>query len=90
MRSERRYWLVSKNFVDEELDRAKLFRRRQHLNPPLEISKERFEDPNKEKDRNRFPLSTLLQQNPGSYRSVRFTCEATITTINTSRDWCFG
>ncbi|GKA09129.1 hypothetical protein Tco_0688460 [Tanacetum coccineum] len=24
MRSERRYWLVSKNFVDEELDGAKL------------------------------------------------------------------
>nr|GEY60702.1 hypothetical protein [Tanacetum cinerariifolium] len=46
------------------------FRRRQHLNPPLEISKERFEDPNKEKDRNRFPLSTLLQQNPDSYRMI--------------------
>ncbi|GKC18018.1 hypothetical protein Tco_1014800 [Tanacetum coccineum] len=42
---------------------------------------------------NRYPISTLLQENPDSYKNipksalqaVRFTAEATITRINTAR-----
>ncbi|GJZ35269.1 DNA helicase [Tanacetum coccineum] len=59
------------------------------LNPPLEISKEKCGDMEHEKNRNRFTLATLLQQNPESYKSVRFTCEAAITAINTLRDWYY-
>ncbi|GJV45250.1 DNA helicase [Tanacetum coccineum] len=40
-------------------------------NPPLEISKERCHDLEQEKLRNRFPLSTLMQQNPETYRVSR-------------------
>ncbi|GJX03275.1 DNA helicase [Tanacetum coccineum] len=65
------------------------YRQRLNLNPPLQISKERCSDINAEKNRNRFPLNTLLQQNPDGYRSVRFTCEATITSVITSRDWYY-
>ncbi|GJV94691.1 nucleic acid-binding, OB-fold protein [Tanacetum coccineum] len=66
-----------------------LYRQRLNLNPPLQISKERCSDINAEKNRNIFPLNTLLQQNPDGYRSVRFTCEATITSVITSRDWYY-
>ncbi|GKC61957.1 hypothetical protein Tco_1089555 [Tanacetum coccineum] len=44
------------------------YRQRLNLNPPLQISKERCSDINAEKNRNRFPLNTLLQQNPDGYR----------------------
>ncbi|GJV31608.1 nucleic acid-binding, OB-fold protein [Tanacetum coccineum] len=57
--------------------------------PPLEIFKTRYKDPDKEKERNRFAISTLLQQNPDSYRSARFTSDATVTGINTGRDWYY-
>ncbi|GJY14885.1 DNA helicase [Tanacetum coccineum] len=62
---------------------------RLNLNLPFQISKEKCSDINAEQNRNRFPLSTLLQQNPDGYRSVRFTCKATITNVNTSRDWYY-
>nr|GEU40512.1 DNA helicase [Tanacetum cinerariifolium] len=65
------------------------YRQRLTLHPPLQISKERCSDINSEKNKNRFPFSTLLQQNPNGYRSVRFTCEATITSVVTSRDWYY-
>nr|GFA35096.1 replication protein A 70 kDa DNA-binding subunit [Tanacetum cinerariifolium] len=39
-----------------------------NLHPPLEISKTKYADPSKEKDKNKFPMSTLLQQNPDSYK----------------------
>ncbi|GKA57520.1 DNA helicase [Tanacetum coccineum] len=65
------------------------YRQRLNLNPPLQISKEKCSDINAEQNRNRFPLSTLLQQNPDGYRSVRFTSKATITNVNTSRDWYY-
>nr|GEX55402.1 hypothetical protein [Tanacetum cinerariifolium] len=57
-----------------------------NLNPPLEIFKTKYEDPNKEKEENRYALSTLLQQNLGSYRAVKFTSDATVAGINTGRD----
>ncbi|GJX03278.1 hypothetical protein Tco_0189194, partial [Tanacetum coccineum] len=45
------------------------YRQRLNLNPPLQISKERCSDINAEKNRNIFPLNTLLQQNPDGYRA---------------------
>ncbi|GJS39356.1 nucleic acid-binding, OB-fold protein [Tanacetum coccineum] len=48
-----------------------------------------FEDLEKEKLRNRFPLKTLLKQNPDSYKGVRFSSKATIIGINTSKDWYY-
>ncbi|GJZ55227.1 ankyrin repeat-containing domain, PGG domain protein [Tanacetum coccineum] len=45
-----------------------MYKAQQELNPPLEISKERCLDPSQEKMRNRFPISTLMQQNPDRYR----------------------
>ncbi|GJX11752.1 hypothetical protein Tco_0201611 [Tanacetum coccineum] len=72
----------SKRFLPDDRYRMQL-----DLNPPLEISKEKCGDMEHEKNRNRFTLATLLPQNPESYKSVRFTCEAAITAINTLRDW---
>ncbi|GKA11093.1 nucleic acid-binding, OB-fold protein, partial [Tanacetum coccineum] len=48
--------------------KQQLYKAQQNLNPPLEISKERCQDPIQEKARNRFALSTLLYHNPYSYR----------------------
>ncbi|GKA28908.1 hypothetical protein Tco_0715153, partial [Tanacetum coccineum] len=45
------------------------YKAQQKVNPPLVISKERCHDLSQEKMRNRFALSTLMQQNPDTYRS---------------------
>nr|GEY96388.1 nucleic acid-binding, OB-fold protein [Tanacetum cinerariifolium] len=45
------------------------FTTKYNLKPPLKISKTRYEDPNQEKARNGYPLSTLLQENPDSYKA---------------------
>nr|GEU67109.1 DNA helicase [Tanacetum cinerariifolium] len=42
----------------------KEYKIQQDVNPPLEISKERFSNPEDEKSRNRFAIAALLQQNP--------------------------
>nr|GEV59004.1 DNA helicase [Tanacetum cinerariifolium] len=75
--------------IPELEDLQTQFVERFNLHPPLEISKTKFEDPTKEKDRNIYPLSTLLQQNPDSYRGVRFTASVTVAGINTNRDWYY-
>ncbi|GKC14690.1 hypothetical protein Tco_1011472, partial [Tanacetum coccineum] len=61
------------------------FKEKYSLNPPLQITKYRYEDPEKEKNRNRQTLSTLLQQNPTSFKGLRFTCEAMITAVRENR-----
>ncbi|GJY56784.1 nucleic acid-binding, OB-fold protein [Tanacetum coccineum] len=66
------------------------YREQKNPNPPLQRSKEIYLDTNKEKTRNRFPIATLLQQNPDSYRALRFTCEGTMLAINTARDWYYA
>lgn len=43
------------------------FREKYQQNPPLRIYKTPYEDIEKEKFRNRFPLKTLLKQDPESY-----------------------
>nr|GEW13015.1 hypothetical protein [Tanacetum cinerariifolium] len=75
--------------IPELEDLQTQFVERFNLHPPLEISKTQFEDPVKEKDRNRYPLSTLLQQKPDTYRGVRFTSSITVAGINTARDWYY-
>nr|GEX23461.1 hypothetical protein [Tanacetum cinerariifolium] len=40
-----------------------------NLNPLLQVCKYRFDDPEKEKLRNRYALKTLLEQNPDSFKS---------------------
>ncbi|GJW88503.1 nucleic acid-binding, OB-fold protein [Tanacetum coccineum] len=52
-----------------------LYKIQQDLNPPLEISKERFSNPEDEKSQNRFAV-----------HGVRFTCKGTVLAINTTRD----
>ncbi|GJX72790.1 nucleic acid-binding, OB-fold protein [Tanacetum coccineum] len=65
------------------------FTTKYNLKPPLEICKTKYEDPHKEKSRNKYPLSTLLQENLDSYKRVIFTTKATISRINTTRDWYY-
>ncbi|PWA80119.1 nucleic acid-binding, OB-fold protein [Artemisia annua] len=65
------------------------FRNLFNLNPPLQVIRQPFKDKEKEKTRNRFPLARLLQQIPKTYTGVRFTSEATITGLNTSREWYY-
>ncbi|PWA89772.1 helitron helicase-like domain-containing protein [Artemisia annua] len=60
-----------------------------NLNPLLEIVRQPYQDKEKEKTRIRFPLAVLLKESPKTHEGVRFTCEGTITGINTSRDWCY-
>ncbi|GJZ91681.1 DNA helicase [Tanacetum coccineum] len=54
------------------------------------VSKYRYEDPEQEKMRNRQTLETLLQQNPASFKGIRFKCEAIITSVAENRDWNYS
>ncbi|GJR98474.1 retrovirus-related pol polyprotein from transposon TNT 1-94 [Tanacetum coccineum] len=67
----------------------RLTKAHQEENPPLPISKERCRDLDQEKLQNRIPLLTLMQQNPDTYRLVRFTGDGTIVSINTTCDWYY-
>nr|GEX48809.1 DNA helicase [Tanacetum cinerariifolium] len=57
-------------YFNLEIPRLEELREQQRLtlHPPLQISKEIHSDINAEKNRNKFPFSTLLQQNPDGYR----------------------
>ncbi|PWA84211.1 replication protein A 70 kDa DNA-binding subunit [Artemisia annua] len=60
------------------------------LNPPLQIVRHPYQDKEQEKKKqNRIPFSKLLTENPATHRDVQFTCEGTITGINTSREWFY-
>nr|GEV11957.1 hypothetical protein [Tanacetum cinerariifolium] len=37
----------------------------------------------------KFLLKTLMEQNPQSYKGIRFTAEATVESINTDREWYY-
>ncbi|PWA79900.1 nucleic acid-binding, OB-fold protein [Artemisia annua] len=39
--------------------------------------------------RNRIPLAVLMQEKPETHVGVRFTCDGTIQSINTSREWYY-
>ncbi|GJV07632.1 nucleic acid-binding, OB-fold protein [Tanacetum coccineum] len=55
----------------------------------LIICKIPYQDVQQAKTRNKFSLKTIMEQNPNSYKSVRFTAKATITGINLTRDWYY-
>nr|GEV26095.1 hypothetical protein [Tanacetum cinerariifolium] len=57
------------------------------MTPLLDIKNQRDEDLEKERTRNRFPLSVHLEVDPKNYQRVRFTTQATIYKINTQKHW---
>nr|GEV39210.1 DNA helicase [Tanacetum cinerariifolium] len=57
--------------------------------PMLEIVHARYEDMEREKMRNLFPLAILHDVDPQNYQRVRFTTEAVIYNINTQRRWYY-
>ncbi|PWA56458.1 replication protein A 70 kDa DNA-binding subunit [Artemisia annua] len=59
------------------------------LNPPLQVVRHPYQDKEQEKMRNRIPFSKLLTENPFTHTGVRFTCEGTITGLDTSREWYY-
>ncbi|GJU45743.1 DNA helicase [Tanacetum coccineum] len=82
------YYINPKN---QEAENAyKMFEDKYSLNPPLQVTKYRYDDPEQEKTRNRQTLYTLLQQNPTTFKGVRFTCEAMITSLNSNRSWSYA
>ncbi|GJX57130.1 DNA helicase [Tanacetum coccineum] len=64
-----------------------MFKEKYSLNPPLQVTKYRYDDLEQEKTRNRQTLYTLLQQNPTTFKGVRFTRDAMITSLNNKRSW---
>ncbi|GKB18818.1 DNA helicase [Tanacetum coccineum] len=82
------YYINPKN---QEAENAyKMFEDKYSLNPPLQVTKYRYDDPEQEKTRNRQTLYALLQQNRNTSRGVRFTCEAMITSLNNKRSWSYA
>ncbi|GJR08537.1 nucleic acid-binding, OB-fold protein [Tanacetum coccineum] len=75
---------------EEAEDAYKLFKEKYSQNPRLQVVNYRYQDPEQEKTRNRQTLYTLLQQNPASYKDVRFTCDAMITSFNETRSWSYS
>ncbi|PWA76903.1 nucleic acid-binding, OB-fold protein [Artemisia annua] len=59
------------------------------LNPPLQVVRHPYQDKEQEKMRNKIPFSKLLTENPLTHTDVRFTCEGTITGLDTSREWYY-
>ncbi|GJS83511.1 DNA helicase [Tanacetum coccineum] len=57
--------------------------------PILNIDNQRYEDLEEEKNRNRFPLATLLEVDPQNYQHVRFTSDAIIYKISTQNKWYY-
>ncbi|PWA78855.1 replication protein A 70 kDa DNA-binding subunit A [Artemisia annua] len=54
---------------------------------PLCVTRYRLNDSQQEQQKNRIPFQQLFKHKPASYRGVRFTCQATIAKLNTSRGW---
>ncbi|GKC45014.1 nucleic acid-binding, OB-fold protein, partial [Tanacetum coccineum] len=82
------YYYLNSNIPEAQESRA-LFKSRYQETPQLIICKLLYQDIEKEKLKNRYPLKTITEQNPVSYKAIRFTAEATITSINTNRDWYY-
>ncbi|GJZ69087.1 DNA helicase [Tanacetum coccineum] len=74
-------------YTDYQLSAS--FKARYEDTPPLIIYKYPHKDIQQDKTRNKFPLNTIMDQNPQSYKGVRFTTEATITSINMNKDWYY-
>ncbi|GKB24001.1 nucleic acid-binding, OB-fold protein, partial [Tanacetum coccineum] len=76
--------------TQEAADAYTMFKEKYEFNPPLQVCKYHYVDPEQEKTRNRQTLYTLLQQDPTSFKGVRFTCEAVITNLNKNRRWNYA
>ncbi|GJR27119.1 nucleic acid-binding, OB-fold protein [Tanacetum coccineum] len=82
------YYINPKN---QEAENAyTMFKEKYSFNPPLQVTNYRYDDPEQEKTRNRQTLYALLQQNPTTFKGVRFTCEAMITSLNNKRSWSYA
>ncbi|GJU45670.1 nucleic acid-binding, OB-fold protein [Tanacetum coccineum] len=75
--------------IPEAEESCALFKARYEDTPPLTICKYPHKDIQQDKTRNMFPLKTIMDQNPQSYKGVRFTAEASITGINMNKDWYY-
>ncbi|GKE72409.1 hypothetical protein Tco_1534450, partial [Tanacetum coccineum] len=73
----------------EATDAYTMFKEKYNQNPRLQVINYSYQDPEQEKARNRQTLYTLLQQNPASFKDVRFTCDAMITSFNERRSWSY-
>ncbi|GKC37506.1 putative reverse transcriptase domain-containing protein, partial [Tanacetum coccineum] len=82
------YYYLNLNILEAAESRA-VFKARYEDSPPLIICKLPYQDVQQKKTRNRFPLKTIMEQNPNSYKGVRFTVESTITGINLIRYWFY-
>ncbi|GJZ34010.1 DNA helicase [Tanacetum coccineum] len=82
------HYYVNPRF-QEASDAYKMFKEKYNQNPPLQVINYRYQDPEQEKVRNRQTLYTLLQQNPATFKDVRFTCDAMITSFNERRSWSY-
>ncbi|GJV96897.1 nucleic acid-binding, OB-fold protein [Tanacetum coccineum] len=76
--------------TQEAVDAYTMFKEKYEFNPPLQVCKYHYVDPEQEKTRNRKTLYTLLQQDPASFKGVRFTCEGMITNLNKNRRWNYA
>ncbi|GJR34595.1 nucleic acid-binding, OB-fold protein [Tanacetum coccineum] len=82
------YYINPKTQVAENV--YTMFKEKYSLNPPLQVTKYQYDDPEQEKTRNRQTMYTLLQQEPTTFKGVRFTCEAMITSLNNKRSWNYA
>ncbi|GJV46178.1 hypothetical protein Tco_1430714 [Tanacetum coccineum] len=57
--------------------------------PILNIERQWYEDPEKERTRNHFPFDALLEVDLHNYKRVRFIAKATIYKINTQKKWYY-
>ncbi|GJZ19909.1 DNA helicase, partial [Tanacetum coccineum] len=62
---------------------------RYNLNPPLQVSKFRSDNPEEEKKRNRQTLHTLLQENPTSFQGIRYKFKATVADGTATAEFTF-
>ncbi|PWA86276.1 hypothetical protein CTI12_AA141740 [Artemisia annua] len=56
---------------------------------PQCVTRYRLDDTEQEQQKNRIPFQQLFNHKAASYKGVRFTCQATITKLNTSRGWYY-
>ncbi|GJT39686.1 nucleic acid-binding, OB-fold protein [Tanacetum coccineum] len=61
-----------------------------YINPQTPEAEYRYENLEQEKLKNKQTLHTLIQQNPEIFSGVRFTCEATITSVAENRSWNYS
>ncbi|GJU92062.1 hypothetical protein Tco_1304485 [Tanacetum coccineum] len=66
-----------------------MFKEKYNMNPPLQVSRHRFHNPEQETTHNRQTLQTLLEQDPTSFKGVRFTCDIVVTSVNNTRSWSY-